>query len=190
MNLTAFEKFITLIKYIFSSFLSIELLIFSILLFVILIINMKRRKKIVTYTAIGLYLSLLIGTMIAYSEYVILCFKSLFKVIIRYICFPTTVAFFSTIVLITIIMIYTLFSRKLSKFKKISNYLFFSILYYLFMSFIALVAYNRIDLSDKIALYTNNYILVIVQTSNLLLLIWFIFTFFYRLYLFYQERFD
>ena len=121
MNLTAFEKFITLIKYIFSSFLSIELLIFSILLFVILIINMKRRKKIVTYTAIGLYLSLLIGTMIAYSEYVILCFKTLFKVIIRYICFPTTVAFFSTIVLITIIMIYTLFSRKLSKFKKISN---------------------------------------------------------------------
>lgn len=190
MNLTVFEKFITLIKYIFSSFLSIELLIFSILLFVILIINMKRRKKIVTYTAIGLYLSLLIGTMIAYNEYVILCFKTLFKGIIRYICFPTTVAFFSTIVLITIIMIYTLFSRKLSKFKKISNYLFFSILYYLFMSFIALVAYNRIDLSDKVALYTNNYILVIVQTSNLLLFIWLIFTFFYRLYLFYQERFD
>ncbi|MBR6949574.1 MAG: hypothetical protein IKH54_05240 [Bacilli bacterium] len=190
MNLTAFEKFITLIKYIFSSFLSIELLIFSILLFVILIINMKRRKKIVTYTAIGLYLSLLIGTMIAYNEYVILCFKTLFKGIIRYICFPTTVAFFSTIVLITIIMIYTLFSKKLSKFKKISNYLFFSILYYLFMSFIALGAYYGIDLVDTTLLYQNDTILSIVQISNFLLLIWLIYTGFYYLFRFFKKKYD
>ena len=190
MNLTILEKIITIFKYTFSSFLSIELLLVSALLFVILIINLERKQKIITYIAIAIYIGILLGFMIAYNTYVILCFKAFLKLIVTYICFPTTVAFFSTMVFISMMMIYTLFSRKLSKFKKIVNYLFLSILYFFFMSFVALVAYNKIDLSSTVSLYSNNYVLVIVQASNVLLLIWFIFTFFYRLYNFYKERFD
>lgn len=190
MNLTIFEKIKNIFSYSFSSFLSIELLIFSILLLVVLIVNLERGEKIVTYSVIGVYLGLLIGTLVAYNQYVLLCIREFFKVIVSYICFPTTITFFATICLITIIMIYTLFSRKLTKFKKIFNYVFFSILYYFFMSFIALTAYNRIDLNSLVDLYSNNYVLVIVQGSNVLLLIWFIYTFFYKLYLFFKKEFD
>ena len=190
MNLTIFEKIKSIFNYTFSSFLSIELLIFSVLLFVVLIINLERKDKIVTYSVIGVYLGLLIGTMIAYNEYVALCVKAFCKLIVTYICFPTTAAFFATNVLITIIMIYTLFSQKLTKFKKIFNYVFFSILYFFFMSFIALTAYNKIDLNSLVDLYSNNYVLSLVQGSNVLLLIWLIYTAFYRLYLFYKENFD
>ena len=128
MNLTAIEKIKTLLEYTFSSFLSIELLMFCILLFVLLIANVERKARFVTYCAIGIYIGLLIGTMIVYNDYILLCIKEFFKMIIKYICFPTTVAFFTTIVFITIIMIYTLFSKKLTKFKKIVNYLVFSII--------------------------------------------------------------
>lgn len=190
MNLTIFEKFINIFRYTFSSFLAIELLIFSILLFVILMINLKRKEKIVTYSLIGVYLGLLIGTMIAYNDYILLCIRTFFKVIVSYVCFPTTVAFFTTNLLITIIMIYTLFSRKLTRFKKIFNYAFFTILYYFFMSFIALTSYNKIDLNSLVSLYSNDYVLVIVQASNVLLLLWFIYTFFYKLYLYFQKEFD
>lgn len=190
MNLTFIDKLVNLFKYTFSSFLSIELLIFSILLFVILIVNMKRKEKLISYCAIGVYLGLLIGTVIAYNEYVVLWVKSFFKMIVTFICFPTTVAFFFTIVFITGVMIYTLFSKKLNTFKKVFNYAFFTILYYFFMSFIALTAFNNIDLSSSVALYTNDYILTVVQASNTLLIIWCVSTFFYRLYLYLKEKFD
>ncbi len=119
MNLSIIEKIGILFKYIFSSFLSIELLIFSGLLFAILIINMKRKEKLVTYCAIGVYIGLLIGTMIAYHEYVVLCVKEFFKIIVSYICFPTTVAFFYKKFFFNIIIIYSLFFKKIIKFNKI-----------------------------------------------------------------------
>ena len=190
MNLTFFDKLAVIFKYTFSSFLSIELLIFSILLFVILIINMKRKEKIVTFSAIGIYLGLLIGTMIAYNEYVFACIKQFFKSIIEFVCFPSTVAFFFTMGIITIIMVYTLFSKKLSNLKKVINYLIFSIIYFLFMSFIAVTAYSDINLESNIALYTNDYVIAIVQASNLLLVIWCVFTLFYRLYLYFKKKYD
>lgn len=190
MNLTLFEKLSNIFKYTFSSFLSIELFLFSILLFLLLIINMKRKEKLVTYCAIGVYFGLLIGTMLAYYEYVILCIKAFFKMILTYICFPSTVAFFFTIVFITCMLIYTLFSKKLSTFKKIFNYLIFSFSYYLFMSFIALTAYNNIDLASSVSLYTNDNVVTIVQVSNTLLIIWIIFTLFYRFYLILKKKYD
>lgn len=174
----------------FSSFLSIELLLFSALLFVILIVNLKSKKKFVTYAAIVVYLGLLIGTLLAYGDYVILSLKEFFKMIIKYLCFPTPVAFFTTIVVVTVIMIYTLFSKKLTNFKKIFNYLLFSLIYFLFTSFVALASYNKLDLSSSVSLYSNDNILVVVQASNLLLIFWIIFTFFYRLYDYFKERFD
>jgi len=39
-------------------------------------------------------------------------------------------------------------------------------------------------------LYTNNTILSLVQISNLLLLIWFIYTMFYKLFLYFKKKFD
>ena len=174
----------------FSSFLSIELLLFSTLLFVILIVNLKSEKKFVTYAAIVVYLGLLIGTLLAYGDYVILSVKAFFKMIITYLCFPTPVAFFTTIVLVTAIMIYTLFSKELTNFKRIFNYLLFTLIYFLFTSFVALASYNKIDLSSSVSLYSNDNILVVVQASNFLLIFWIIYTAFYKLYAYFKEKFD
>ncbi len=190
MKLSFFEKILTLFKYMFSSFLSIELLLFSTLLFVILIVNLKSEKKFVTYAAIVVYLGLLIGTLLAYGDYVLLSVKAFFKMIITYLCFPTPVAFFTTIVLVTAIMIYTLFSKELTNFKRIFNYLLFTLIYFLFTSFVALASYNKIDLSSSVSLYSNDNILVVVQASNFLLIFWIIYTAFYKLYAYFKEKFD
>ena len=48
-------------------------------------------------------------------------------------------------------------------------FVFMCILYFLFMSFIALSAYDGVDLVDITELYKNDVILSIVQISNLLL---------------------
>ena len=190
MNLSLIEKFGIIFKYIFSSFLSIEMFILSLLLFLILIINLKRNRLMVQMIAIGVYIGFIIGIFISYTNYAKTCIDSFTKAFMNYVYFPSTIVYFFIIVFVTIMILYTLFSKKLTNFKKIINYLVFSILYFLFMSFIALSAYDGVDLVNIVELYKNDTILSIVQISNFLLLIWLIYTGFYHLYKNLKSKFD
>ena len=190
MNLSIVEKFGTIFHYIFSSFLSIEMFILSLLLFLILIANLKRNRLFVQMIAIGIYIGFIIGILISYTTYVSTCIDSFVKEIMNYIYFPSTIVYFFIMIFVTIMILYTLFSNKLSKFKKIFNYSFFSILYFFFMSFIALASYDGVDLVKIHILYQNELILSLVQVSNFILLFWLIFTGFYHLYLFFKKKYD
>ncbi|MBR5370092.1 MAG: hypothetical protein IK137_02175 [Bacilli bacterium] len=190
MNLSLIDKIGTIFKYIFSSFLSIEMFVLSILLFLILVINLKRKNTFVQMIAIGIYIGFIIGIFVSYTTYVKTCVDSFIKGVMNYIYFPSTIVYFFIIVFVTIMILITLYSRRLTMFKKIINYLFFSILYFLFMSFIALGAYYGIDLAETNVLYQNDIILSIVQISNLLLLIWLIYTGFYHLYRYFKKKYD
>ncbi len=190
MNLSIIDKLVTVFKYIFSSFLSIELFILSITLFAFLIFNFKKKNKYVQILIIGIYVGFLLGIVISYSMYVKGCIDSFVKAIMNYIYFPSTIMYFFIILLVTGLLFYTVFSKKLSDFKKIFNYSIFSILYYFFTSFVALAAQDGVDLINVTDLYKNDTILSIVQVSNFILLIWLIFTGFYYLYKYFKKRFD
>ncbi len=190
MDLSLLEKIGVLFRYIFSSFLSIEMFLLSLLLFCILIVNLKRNNQIVQMVAIGVYIGFVIGILISYTTYVQSCFHSFVKEIMNYVYFPSTVVYFFIIVFVTVMILYTLFSKKMSQFKKIVNYAFFSVLYFFFMSFVALAAYDMVDLLDISKLYQNETILSLVQISNLILLIWLLFTGFYHLFLHFKKKYD
>ena len=79
MNLSLIEKLCTIFKYIFSSFLSIEMFILSLLLFLILIFNLKRKNQIVQMIAIGVYIGFVVGILISYTTYVTTSVDSFIK---------------------------------------------------------------------------------------------------------------
>lgn len=188
MNLSLLEKLGIIFKYIFSSFLSIEMFVLSLLLFIILIVNLKKDNELVQMIAIGIYIGFIIGILISYSTYVKTCVNSFVKAIMNYVYFPSTIVYFFIILFVTVMILYTLFSKQLTIFKKIINYAFFSILYFFFMAFIALAAYDSVDLVDVAILYQNETILSLVQISNLILLVWALFTGFYHLYKYFKKR--
>jgi len=190
MDLSLMGKIGIIFKYIFSSYLSIEMFILSLLLFMILVVNLERDNHLVQMVAIGIYIGFVIGILISYSAYVKTCFDSFVKAVMNYIYFPSTIVYFFIIIFVTGMILWTLFSKKLTKFKKIVNYLFFSILYYFFMSFIALAAYDGVDLVNVSELYQNNTILSFVQISNFLLVIWLLLTGFYWLYKYFHKKYD
>ena len=64
MNLSLIQKIGMVFKYIFSSFLSIEMFILSLLLFIILVVNLKRNNKLIQLAAIGVYMGFVIGIFI------------------------------------------------------------------------------------------------------------------------------
>lgn len=189
MELSFFEKFKVIFQYTFSSFLSIEMFMLSLLFFIILTVNLKRKNHFVERLAIGVYIGFLVGILISYTTYVKTCVHSFVKAIMNYFYFPSTVVYFFIIVFVTGMILWTLFSKKMTLFKKIFNYFFFSILYFLFMSFVALAAYDGVDLIDTAKLYQNNTVLCFVQISNLLLLLWIIYTFFYHLFLLFKKKY-
>ena len=187
MNLSLIQKIGMVFKYIFSSFLSIEMFILSLLLFIILVVNLKRNNKLIQLAAIGVYMGFVIGIFISYTTYVQTCIDSFVKLFMNYVYFPSTVVYFFIIVFVSIMIIKTLFSKTLTIFKKIVNYLFFSVIYFFFMSFIALATYDGVDLLDTPTLYENDLILSLVQLSNFILVIWILFTSFYWLYKYYKK---
>lgn len=190
MNLSLIGKFGLIFKYIFSSFLSLETFIISLLLLVILILNQRKNNFITQLVAVSIFLGFIIGIFISYTTYVKTCFDSFVKAVMSYIYFPSTIAYFFIMLFVTLMVLYTLASSKLSNFKKIFNYSFFCTLYFLFMGFLSLSAYDMVDLLDIAALYKNDTILSFVQVSNLLLVIWLLFTGFYHLYLFFKKKYD
>lgn len=190
MDLNLIEKIKVIFQYLFSSFLSIEMFILSVLLFLILLFSVKKDNHMVQIIAIGVYIGFVIGILISYGTYVRTCVDSFVKAILNYIYFPSTITYFFIILFVTGMILWTLFSKKLDNIKRIINYLFFSILYFFFMSFVALAAYDGVDLVDITQLYENDVILSIVQISNFILVIWILITGFYWLYRYYKKKFD
>ena len=127
MNLSLFGKIGLIFKYMFSSFLSIEILVLSLLLFCILLFSINSRNKYFQLCSVGVYIGFLVGIIISYNMYVKSCFDSFFKAILNYIYFPSTIVYFFIIIFVTIMILYTLFSKRLSVFKKVINYFVFSI---------------------------------------------------------------
>lgn len=190
MNLSVLGKLGIVFRYIFSSFLSIEMFIMNLLLFAILIYNLKKNNRFVQILAIGVYLGFVLGIFITYTSYVQSSINSFVKEIMNYIYFPSTIVYFFIIVFVTVMILYTLFSKKLTITKKIINYSVFTILYFFFMSFLTLSAYNGYDLMDMVSLYENDVILSLVQVSNFILFLWFLYTGFYWLYWYFKKKFD
>lgn len=184
------EKMKTIIGAMFSSFLSIEVLLFCFLLFLLLIINIKVKNKIVPI-GILLVISGLVGLFfISFYSYVQTSIDSFLVNIMNYIYFPSTIVFFFIILVMVGVFIYSILSRKLSGRKKVFNYLFCLGSFYFFSLFIHFALSQGIDFADKVNLYKSDTILVLVQGSNLLFVFWFIVTVFYQLYLYFKRKFD
>jgi len=190
MNMSLVEKFMTIFNYIGSSFLAIELFILCLLSFLILIVNIKRKNRFANYIIVVMYLSFIGILFISLPSYVVYSVDIFIKKVMQYIYFPSTIVYFFIIIFSSFILFYSIFSNKLSVFKKVFNYIVFNFMFFFSTSFVAVVTYNKLDVSIVEELYKNDLVLSIVQISNLLLFGWFILTLFYWLFIFFKNKFD
>ena len=93
-------------------------------------------------------------------------------------------------ILSVIFLVVTIFKNNLSNFKKGFNYLMFSLIFLMFYSFMAVVSTSKVDMMDTVSMYTNNYILSLVQISNVIFIFWLIITLFSMLYRFFKKKYD
>lgn len=189
MDISILEKFKIIFNYIGSSFISIGLLIIFVLLLVLLLLTLKYENNTINVLLLGGFIGTMLGIVLSHSDYISYCIKMVIKSIMNYIYFPSPVVYFFIVLAMLIMCIKTLFSDILVV-KKIINYIFTSLIYFLFFLFIVRVTMNGIVLMDLSSIYSDEVILSIVQVSNLLFVIWIIISCLDKLYAFYKKRFD
>ena len=127
MEATIFDKILNVLKYTFSSFLGIELLLLAFLLFLFTVLNIKKNNKIVKIGSIILCLAFVVGLCIAYHSYAMYCVDSFIKFILSYIYFPSMVMYFFIMIIVTFSLIVTIVSNRMSRTKKVINAIVLSI---------------------------------------------------------------
>ena len=190
MEMTFFDKLALVIKYILSSFMTIEISILCLLLFVFIFLNLKTNDKKVKIATIFCFLIFIAVIIVCYSNYVSASFKVLTKSILHYIYFPSMAAYFFMIVLVTAGLIYSIVSKKLNKKIKVLNIVVACLEYLLFVLVISVCVTNNINLKTDEMIYQNNNILALVQTSNVILFFYFEIIILYKLYGFFKKKFD
>lgn len=190
MNLNIMEKILVVFNSFFSSFMSIEILLIGFLLFIFLILNAKKNVKLVKFFITFIYLAFFTFICIYYQDYVIQSVDGLLKYIMKYIYFPSLAMYFILMVFVTLGMIYTMFSIRISSFLKYLNICIFSLLHILYFQVIGLVVQDKIYFTTDVEIYKNETILSLVQISNLLLLIWILIMIFYQIYQYLRRKFD
>lgn len=190
MFMSFLEKIQTLFNYMFSSFLTIELFMLILLFFFLLILNIKRKKRIVNYFT-SICIIIFMGIIIFLNwNYAVYCFDYFMEGIIKNILFPSTVVYFWIVFLVSLFTIITNLNKKDMKSKRYVNYISFAFIYLLFSLFIVEVISNKIILADRVELYTNNVILAIVQISDLIFVLWVIYTLFWYLFRYFKKKYD
>lgn len=190
MDLGLFDKMKIIFQLLFSSFMSIEIVLFFLLLFLLLVFNVKIKNKLVPIILSIFFVIGIIVFCFVFSSYAITCLDSFIMKIMDYYYFPSTIVYFFIFLFMVSVCFITMFSKKMKPMKKVFNYCCSIIVFLLFSMFIVLAVYSKIDFADTVALYQNNQVLTLVQVSNLIVLFWFVVSCFYYLYLFFKKKFD
>ena len=129
----------------------------------ILICNHKLKSKVINISFLILSILFLILIVIFDNNYI----YELLKSIITYIWYPNYLLFVSTIFISIIILIYTIFKKKISFLEKIFNYILFGI------NFSTYIIFLRLDIN--LDLYSSLYStpsLVLLRIVSITFIIW------------------
>ncbi len=170
-QLTFFDKIQVLFKLLFSSPIIIGIFVFSMILMILLFFSSKLNKKIIKYIFIFVYVGIIGFSIIKYGSYFLTSIDSFLTLFMANIYFPIIPIYVAIMIISFIIMIVTL-SKNKTRFIKIINIVFFTLIQMLFALFIYVVEVDNIDLSTNTSLYTNEQTMTLLELGMGLFFVW------------------
>ena len=171
MDLSLIEQLLTFITLPFQSFLTIEILLIFIILYIFLLYNEKRQNKkgkIALIALIILFFSLLV---FYFQEDIINVLSEIVRTVMRCFYFPNIIFYILTAIISLVILIYTMLKKNLVKLNKIITYTLTIIHLYLFTNFISLAISMNLSLIDTANIYQHDNMFVIVLVSQIIFII-------------------
>lgn len=180
MDLSIIEQIMTFITLPFQSFLTIEILLIFIILYIFLLYNEKRQSKKVKVTLTALIIFFFSLLVFYFSDDIINVLSEIIKTIMRCFYFPNIVFYILTVIISLIILIYTVLKEKITKLNKIITYTFTIIHLFLFTNFITLAITNNLSLIDNANIYQHDQMFVIVLFSQIIFILLIIYKLIYH----------
>ena len=180
MDLSIIEQIMTFITLPFQSFLTIEILLIFIILYIFLLYNEKRQSKKVKVTLTALIIFFFSLLVFYFSDDIINVLSEIIKTIMRCFYFPNIVFYILTVIISLIILIYTVLKEKITKLNKTITYTFTIIHLFLFTNFISLAITNNLSLIDSTNIYQHDQLFVIVLFSQIIFILLIIYKLIYH----------
>lgn len=171
VELSLIEKIKTLFTLIFSSSLFLILLlgIFIILVDVFYISKQSRKVKIM-YLIVSVIVMVIL--LITYFEEFLKFIDVLNKNIVMLINFPSLLQYTVIIFITLIIMIISIFNKKINRILSRINIGVFIADLFIFFLILDQISKTNIDLSNKINIYSNKNLMVLFEISMIIFVIW------------------
>lgn len=147
-------------------------IITGIVLIILLLANKFSNLKVTKFVWIGVY-SLLFGIMIfLYHNEILNLIDYLIENIFLFLFFPNLAVYVLVLIIINTIIIKSTFSRIVSDLIKNINTIFFVLFNIIFYLIIYNIIDNKINVYEQLSIYTNNDLLILIELSMNLFLIW------------------
>lgn len=152
------------------------LYIMGILLILTLLVLVVYRKnnKLVKGIFIGLYFLIIISLIFIYHQHIISLFDYLVENIVANLLFPNLAIYALILLIINIVVIVSLLSNKVKYYVKSINIVYFGITQLFLYLIIDNVIRNDINIYEKLSIYTNQDLLILIELSMQLFVVWII----------------
>lgn len=168
-----FDKIKTVFNLVTDSPLFLILLLGIILMIVdILYISKKDKTTKVVYIVISLMLTVFF--MYSYIESLSQIFDTIAKNIVAIIYFPTVLEYILMLIISIIMLIISIFSKKITTLIKKVNIFVLITNGFLFFLILDEISKTSVDLTNKISIYTNSNLMMLLELSIIIFVIWII----------------
>ena len=172
MSYTFLDRIKILSNLIISSpFFIFIVVIFLLTTFVLLLYN-RIKNKILKYVVAFGYLLIAVLILVKYGSSILNLSDSLVDQVFSFLYFPNLIAYVCMIILSILIIVYTFVNKKTRGFIKSLNIIFFVFLIILFVLTLDVIVRNGINIYDKTEVFSNETIVVLIQMSTFIFVIW------------------
>lgn len=174
IRLSLFEKIKSLVDLVSSSYFFMFILFIFVLISIYLFNTIKKDEIKTKKTYIYIYSIIMFATMIIYNSQIFDLFDYLINNIFIILCFPNLATYILMILILNIVIIKTVFSKKVKKYVKLTNIIVYSSIHFILILILDIINKNNIDVYDQTSLYSNQELLNLVSITIIIFISWLI----------------
>lgn len=172
MSYTFFDRIKILFDLIISSPFFISIIVIFLLTTFIFILYGRLKNKVLKYVAFTGYLLIAVLILINYGSSILNLSDSLVDQLFSFLYFPNLIAYICMIIISILIVVYTFVNKKSKVFVKFFNTISFTFLMILFVLTLDVIVRNDINIYEKIEIFSNETIVILIEFSTFVFAIW------------------
>ena len=137
-----------------------------------MIVGVKKNRRINNIIFIVSWIFVAVFCIARYFSFFVSIFDRLFGRIVDEIYFPSISIYTVMLIITNIIFVSSMFKKKVNSLVKIINVGFAMLLDFLFILILDTIMKNNIDISAKFGIYTNSSLLILLELSMNIFIIW------------------